>query len=148
MTGSTWMRAAATLLSVSLLSGACAGNPAPGESGYPYNLNGTYETTFEAQGTSYTGTMAVTTATGGVVTGSVLLTSPTEVKGDISGTVADSTFEFSSTYTRDGGCAGLLTGKGGVESNGVASSGTIEIADDCAGGIMEGTYSVVRPASQ
>lgn len=148
MTGSKWLRAAATILSVSALSGACAGNPAPGESGYPYNLNGTYEATFEAQGTRYTGTLALTTAAGGVVTGSVLLTSPTEVKGDVSGTVADSTFEFGSTYTRDGGCGGLLTGKGGVEADGVASSGSIEIADDCAGGIMEGTYSVVRPATQ
>ena len=148
MISSTWLRATATVLSVSVLAGACAGNPAPGESGYPFNLNGSYETVFEAQGTNYTGTMEVTTAPGGVVTGSVILTSPAEVIGDIMGTVVDSTFQFESTYSRDGGCGGLLTGLGAIQANGVASSGAIEIADDCMGGLMEGTYSVALPAVQ
>ncbi len=146
MIGSPWVRAVTSILFVSGLSGACSGNPAPGESGYPFNLNGTYDTRFEVQGTNYTGTMIVSTAPGGVVTGSVLLTSPAEVIGDIEGTVADSTFVFESTYTRDGGCGGLLTGTGGIRAEGATSSGTIEIADDCAGGIMEGTYSVIRPS--
>ena len=146
MNGSNWLRAAASVLSVSVLAAGCAGNPAPGESGYKYNLNGTYDTVFEAQGTNYTGTMAVSTAPGGVVTGSVLLTSPAEVIGDVTGTVVDSTFRFESDYTRDGGCGGTLVGTGPIRSGGAGSSGTVEIADDCMGGMMEGSFELVLPA--
>ncbi len=144
MIRSSWVRSAGAAISLSVLAGACAGNPQPGDSGYRFNLNGTYETTFEAMGTKYTGTMTVRTASAGAVTGAVLLTSPTEVIGDIEGTVVDSTFQFESSYSRDGGCGGLLTGAGRIQPNGGTSSGTIEIADDCAGGLMEGTYSLAR----
>ena len=146
MRGSTWLRAAASVLSVAFLAMGCAGNPAPGDSGYEYNLNGTYDAVFEAQGTSYTGTVSVSTAPGGVVTGTVLLTSPAEVIGDVTGMVADSTFQFESDYVRDGGCGGTLIGLGPIESGGAGSSGTIEIADDCMGGMMEGSFELALPA--
>jgi hypothetical protein len=145
MISSDWIRGAAAVLSVSVLAAGCAGNPAPGESGYRFNLNGTYEAVFESQGTNYTGTMALTTAPGGLVTGSVLLISPAEVIGDVTGTVVDSTFQFESDYSRDGGCYGTLIGTGAIQSDGIRTSGTIEIADDCMGGIMEGTYSLALP---
>lgn len=147
MISSRCLRTAASVLAVSVLAAGCAGNPAPGESGYKYNLNGTYETVFEAQGTNYTGTMSVTTAPGGVVTGAVLLTSPAEVIGDVTGTVVDSTFTFESDYVRDGGCGGTLIGTGAILSGGTGSSGTVEIADDCMGGMMEGSFELARPAN-
>ena len=146
MNGSTWLRAAASVLSVALLTVGCAGNPAPGDSGYEFNLNGTYDAVFEAQGTAYTGTMSVSTAPGGVVTGTVLLTSPAEVIGDVTGMVADSTFQFESDYMRDGGCGGTLIGAGPIQSGGAGSSGFVEIADDCMGGMMEGSFELVLPA--
>ena len=146
MNGSTWLRAAASVLSVAVLATGCAGNPAPGDSGYQYNLNGTYEAAFEAQGTAYTGTMSISTAPGGVVTGTVLLTSPAEVIGDVTGMVADSTFNFESDYMRDGGCGGMLVGTGPIRSGGAGSSGTVEIADDCMGGMMEGSFELALPA--
>lgn len=146
MISSSWLRATATVLSVALLAVGCAGNPAPGDSGYEYNLNGTYEAAFEAQGTAYTGTMSVSTAPGGVVTGTVLLTSPAEVIGDVTGMVADSTFQFESDYVRDGGCGGTLIGTGPIQSGGAESSGSIEIADDCMGGLMEGSFELALPA--
>jgi hypothetical protein len=148
MISSNWMRGAVAVLSTSVLAAGCAGNPAPGESGYRYNLNGTYEAVFESQGTNYTGTMALTTAPGGVVTGSVILTSPAEVIGDVTGTVVDSTFQFESDYSRDGGCSGTLIGTGVIQSDGIGTSGTIEIADDCTGGIMEGTFDLSRAAER
>jgi len=146
MNGSTWLRAAASVLSVALLTVGCAGNPAPGDSGYEFNLNGTYDAVFEAQGTAYTGTMSVSTAPGGVVTGTVLLTSPAEVIGDVTGMVADSTFQFESDYMRDGGCGGTLIGAGPIQSGGAGSSGFVEIADDCMGGMMEGSFELALPA--
>ena len=146
MIGSRCLRTAASVLSVSVLAAGCAGNPAPGESGYKYNLNGTYETVIEAQGTAYTGTMSVSTAPGGAVTGTVLLTSPAEVIGDVTGMVVDSTFGFESDYVRDGGCGGTLIGTGAILSGGAGSSGTVEIADDCMGGMMEGSFELVLPA--
>lgn len=146
MNGSTLLRAAASVLSVAVLTTGCAGNPAPGDSGYQFNLNGTYEAVIEAQGTAYTGTMSINTAPGGVVTGTVLLTSPAEVIGDVTGMVADSTFQFESDYMRDGGCGGTLIGMGPIESGGAGSSGTVEIADDCMGGLMEGSFELALPA--
>ena len=146
MISSDWIRGAAAVLSVSVLAAGCAGNPAPGESGYRFNLNGTYEAAFESQGTNYTGTMALTMAPGGLVTGSVLLISPAEVFGDVTGTVVDSTFQFESDYSRDGGCYGTLIGTGAIQSDGIGTSGSVEIADDCMGGIMEGTYSLALPS--
>jgi len=146
MISSNWMWGAAAVLCVSVLAAGCAGNPAPGESGYRFNLNGTYEAAFESQGTNYTGTMALTTAPGGLVTGSVLLISPAEVFGDVTGTVVDSTFQFESDYSRDGGCYGTLIGTGAIQSDGIGTSGSVEIADDCMGGIMEGTYSLALPS--
>jgi hypothetical protein len=146
MISSNWLRPVANALSVALLGAGCAGNPAPGESGYRFNLNGTYDAVFEAQGTAYTGTMSVSTAPGGVVTGTVFLTSPAEVIGDVTGTVVDSTFQFESDYLRDGGCGGTLLGAGPIQSGGAGSSGLIEIADDCMGGMMEGSFELALPA--
>lgn len=148
MISSSWLRTTASVLSVAVLAVGCAGNPAPGDSGYEFNLNGTYDAVFEAQGTAYTGTMSVSTAPGGVVTGTVLLTSPAEVIGDVTGMVADSTFQFESDYMRDGGCGGTLIGSGPIQSGGAGSSGFVEIADDCMGGIMEGSFELALPAEE
>ena len=146
MNSSNWLQAAVSTLLVAGLAVGCAGNPAPGDSGYAYNLNGTYEAVFEAQGTGYTGTMSISTAPGGVVTGTVLLTSPAEVIGDVTGMVADSTFQFESDYVREGGCGGTLMGAGPIQPGGAGSTGLVEIADDCMGGMMEGSFELVLPA--
>jgi hypothetical protein len=127
-----------------LVSVGCAGNPAPGEPGYRFNLNGTYDALFSAQGMDFTGTADLATAAGGAVTGTVRLTSPETVTAELEGMVADSTFSFESTYSRAGGCEGALLGGGEIQSDGVGTSGDVDIADDCMGGVMEGSFRFTR----
>ncbi|MCL7980197.1 MAG: hypothetical protein M8865_09880 [marine benthic group bacterium] len=127
-----------------LVSAGCAGNPAPGESGYRFNLNGTYDAMFSAQGMDFTGTADLSTAEGGAVTGTVRLTNPETVSAELKGMVADSTFSFESTYSRAGGCEGALLGGGEILSDGVGTSGDVDIADDCMGGVMEGSFRFTR----
>ncbi|MCL7965740.1 MAG: hypothetical protein M8840_04315 [marine benthic group bacterium] len=127
-----------------LISVGCAGNPAPGESGYRFNLNGTYDAMFSAQGMDFTGTADLSTAEGGAVTGTVRLTNPETVSAELKGMVADSTFSFESTYSRAGGCEGALLGGGEILSDGVGTSGDVDIADDCMGGVMEGSFRFTR----
>jgi hypothetical protein len=129
-----------------LLAG-CAGNPEPGEKGYPFNLNGTYDAVFVVQGMPYAGKSTLSTAPGGVVTGDVRFDSPAEVLGSFDGSVRDSTLLFESTYERDMGCRGTVIGEGTVVSGGAGATGTIEVADDCGGGVMEGTFEIARPAT-
>ena len=62
-----------------LLCSACAGNPAPGESGYRFNLQGSYDGALSVQGMAYTGTAELSTAPGGAVTGEIRLESPEAV---------------------------------------------------------------------
>jgi hypothetical protein len=127
-----------------LLSFGCAGNPEPGEPGYRFNLNGTYDATFSAQGMDFTGTADLATAAGGAVTGTVRLTSPEMVTAELEGMVADSSFSFESTYSRAGGCEGALLGGGEIQSDGLGTSGDVDIADDCMGGVMEGSFRFTR----
>jgi hypothetical protein len=79
------------------------------------------------------------------VTGELRLTSPESVTADLAGTVADSTFQFESTYTRSGGCDGALVGSGSIAPEGAGTSGDLDVADDCAGGLMEGSFELSRP---
>jgi hypothetical protein len=123
----------------------CAGNPEPGENGYPYNLNGEYDTVFLVQGMPYSGTISLSTGPGGAVTGNVRFDSPVEVTGSLDGSVRDSTLLFESLYERDMGCRGTVIGEGTVAPGGAAASGAIEVADACGGGVMEGTFEASRP---
>jgi hypothetical protein len=127
-----------------LLGAACAGNPAPGDSGYRFNLQGEYDVLISVQGMAFTGTAELSTVKGGAVNGELRLTSPEPVTAELTGVVADSTFKFESTYTRSGGCEGALIGSGAIEAEGAGSSGNLDVADDCAGGIMEGSFELSR----
>ncbi len=126
------------------VSVGCAGNPEPGDPGYRFNLNGTYDARFSAQGMDFTGSAELATSPGGAVTGTVRLTSPETVTAELEGMVADSTFSFESTYSRAGGCEGALLGGGEIQSEGAGTSGDVDIADDCMGGVMEGSFSFTR----
>lgn len=131
-------------VAAALVGSACAGNPAPGESGYRFNMQGAYDVELDVQGMVITGRAQLNTVPGGAVTGELRLTSPEAVTADLTGVVSDSTFQFESTYVRSGGCEGVLIGYGDIEVEGVGSSGSLDVADDCAGG-MEGSYELSRP---
>ena len=130
-------------IAIAVLYGACAGNPQPGDPGYAYNLSGAYDATYDLDVGSYSGTIEMETARGGVVTGKYLLINPDMVEGSISGTIVGDAFTYSGPYERHGGCGGTVTGAGVITEGGTSVSGEIEIEDDCSGPIA-GTYSFDR----
>lgn len=123
---------------------ACAGNPKPGESGYPYNLSGVYQVVVLADGTPYRGTMALSTAPGGVVSGSFIVTDPVRVDGAMEGTIAADTLRFEMPYEIQGNeCPGTVRGAAPVVAGGAGFDGPVEIDDSC-GGALSGTITVTR----
>ena len=123
---------------------ACAGNPQPGESGYPYNLTGRYQAEFLVEGNPYRGTMDLTTAAGGVVTGSFAVTDPAQVVGSVEGTIVADSLDFQMPYEiLDNGCAGTVHGRAGIAEGGTGFGSPIRLDDSC-GGEMTGTVTVTR----
>lgn len=126
---------------------ACAGNPAPGDSAYPYNVTGAYDAALETMGVVYSGTARVETARGGTLTGSVEVRSPETASGMVSGFVRGDTLRFDLPYERAGGCTGFLSGVGTITAGGGEVSGELEATDDCVGDTFPGTFRWSRAAA-
>jgi hypothetical protein len=122
---------------------ACAGNPRPGEAGYPYNLTGSYRAEFVVQGTPYRGDMNLATAPGGIVSGSFSVTGPDAVVGTVEGTMATDSLAFVMPYEQVGGCAGTVEGTAAVSEGGAGFASPITVQDSC-GGTLSGTLTVER----
>ena len=123
---------------------ACAANPKPGEPGYPYNLSGAYQVEVVVDGAPYRGTMELSTAPGGTVNGSFLVTEPVHVAGTVEGAIVADTLDFRMPYEiQENGCAGVVSGRGGVAEGGGAFSSPVVLDDSC-GGEMSGTISIQR----
>ena len=123
---------------------ACAGNPQPGEQGYPYNLTGQYQAEFVVDGTPYRGTMDLSTATGGAVSGSFTVTQPARVVGTVEGAIVADTLDFQMPYEiLDNGCAGTVSGRAGIAEGGTGFGSPIRLDDSC-GGEMTGSVTVTR----
>lgn len=123
---------------------ACAANPKPGEPGYPYNLGGAYQVEVVVDGSPYRGTMQLSTAAGGVVSGSFLVTEPAHVAGTVEGAIVADTLDFQMPYEiQENGCVGVVSGRGSVAEGGGAFSAPVVLDDSC-GGEMSGTISIQR----
>lgn len=123
---------------------ACAANPKPGESGYPYNLSGSYQTMVLVDGTPYRGTMAISTAPGGVVSGSFIVTDPLRVDGGVEGRIVADTLRFEMPYEiLDNGCRGTVSGTAPVDAGGGGFGGPVQLDDSC-GGTLSGMITVTR----
>lgn len=134
---------ASGLLLVLPLFAACAGNPRPGEPGYPYNLAGRYTADFIVQGATYSATMDLSTAPGGVLSGTFAIPDPL-IAGTVEGTVIADTVDFQMPYEMvEEGCAGVVQGRTAIASGGAGFEGPIRLEDSC-NGQMEGTLAVRR----
>jgi hypothetical protein len=131
------------LVILATMTFACAGNPRPGEAGYPYNLTGSYRAEFVVQGTPYRGDMNLTTAPGGIVSGSFSVTGPDAVVGTVEGTIATDSLAFVMPYEQVGGCAGTVEGTAAVSEGGAGFASPIKVQDSC-GGTLSGTVTVER----
>ena len=134
---------ASRLLLVLPLLAACAGNPAPGEPGYPYNLSGRYTAAFVVQGGTYRATMDLSTAPGGVLSGIFAVAEP-PIAGTVEGTIAADTVDFQMPYEMlQQGCAGVVQGRLAIAADGAGFEGPIRLEDSC-NGEMDGTLTVQR----
>ena len=132
------------LLCAAAFQAACAANPKPGEPGYPYNLDGPYQVEVVVDGTPYRGMMELSTAPGGSVNGSFMVTDPAHVDGTVEGAIVADTLDFRMPYEiQENGCIGVVTGRGDVAQGGGAFSGPVVVDDSC-GGAMNGTISIQR----
>ena len=123
-------------LTVVLLLGACAGTPGPGESGYAYNLTGTYSGTLDVEGMPLSTVLELSTAPGGAVTGTFTVTGMGPVSGELTGTIAEDAFVFSVRYNRTAeGCSGVLSGRATVPTGGGEFSSSVGIDDGCDGSL-------------
>jgi hypothetical protein len=123
---------------------ACSGNPMPGDSGYPYNMTGTYDTEIEALGTVYAGPADISTSPGGLIYGTIQLIGPETVLGDMEGSISGDTLTFESHYERGGGCTGVLSGVGVIEEGGGSVAGDAVVDDDCSGDLFDAVFSMSR----
>ena len=123
---------------------ACSGNPMPGDSGYPYNMTGIYDTEIEALGTVYAGPAEISTSPGGLIYGTIQLGGPETVLGDMEGSISGDTLTFESHYERAGGCTGVLSGIGVIEQGGGAVSGDAVVDDDCSGDLFDALFRMSR----
>lgn len=123
---------------------ACSSNPRPGESGFPYNVDGPYAAVFDIDGTIYEGTVQLATAEGGAVSGALALVSPVTINGTLEGVVLNNSFAFTSPYEiEENGCSGVVAGRGVIADGGVSVTGTADVDDDC-GGALAGTFTLTR----
>jgi hypothetical protein len=129
---------------LALVLAACAGTPGPGESGYPYNLTGAYQAVFVVQGEDSRGNVQLSTAPGGVVSGSFLITDPPGVgSGTVEGRIVADTIDFQMPYERNGDCNGVIRGRSPIAPEGASFGGDIRIEDSCDGELT-GTLEIRR----
>ncbi len=112
---------------------ACGGTPGPGDSGYAYNVDGTYSGAVTVEGQAFSGSVDLTTTPGGVVTGTFTVTQPIQMSGDVEGTLMNDRLTVRMTYVDNPltGCsAGSMTGTLTVTEGGAGLSGPVTV-DDC-----------------
>ncbi|MFV1988863.1 MAG: hypothetical protein ACC682_16445 [Gemmatimonadota bacterium] len=143
------MQLKAAFLTASVaIAAACGGTPQPGDPGYEFNLNGEYAVEFSADdGQSYAGTMQLTTAPGGAVTGTMSLVSPLSVDGTAEGMIVGAQLELDVEYfIPDNQCGGRAVSSAVIEQGGNMATGTSDISsdDNCAGGPTTAAFTLSR----
>jgi len=112
---------------------ACAGTavPGPGETGYPYNVSGSYEGRFVFDGQPFDASLQLRTDAGGHVRGAFLIARPVNIEGRAEGVVVDDLLRLTVTYRGADGCDGTVEGILTIEAGGAAFEGPVTVTD-CA----------------
>lgn len=133
-------RIAASALLV--LLAACAGNPGPGEPGYPFNVSGSYSGQFTVEGQGISATLSLQTAPGGAVTGDVRVPEM-GITAPVEGTVVGSQLNLRIAYRNPGsGCDGVAESTATIGEGGATISGPLTITE--CGQPMGGSLSFRR----
>lgn len=120
--------------SVIALLAACATAPAPGDTGYAYNVEGTYVGRLVVDREAFEATLDMHTGPGGRVSGSFAVRAPLQIDGDVSGTVIDDLLRVTLSYASGaedggGGCPGTIEGILTVSPGGGTVGGPVTISD-------------------
>ena len=126
-----------------ILMVACAGSPGPGQSGYPYNVDGLYAGRLTVEDQRFDATLQLETAPGGRVRGSFTVSAPLEIEGRLSGMLVDDLLRITLTYTSaERSCSSSIEGILDVERGGAVVDGPITITD--CGDALPGRMSFRR----
>ena len=127
---------------VFVLLASCAGNPGPGEPGYPFNLSGDYTGEFTVDGMPIPAAMTLVTAAGGAVTGSFTVVQM-GITGKVDGTLVGNQLAFRATYFNpESSCNGTAESSATVGEGGATLSGPLTV-NEC-GQILSGSLSFRR----
>lgn len=97
----------------------------------------------------YTGTTTFNVDAKGVVTGTMAIVSPTNVKATLAGRVDKGEWAFEYPYEMtDQGCMGVLKGTAKVPADKKVISGAVVIGGDCAPDPMNGTFTFTLQAKK
>jgi hypothetical protein len=126
---------------------ACAGSPGPGQSGYPYNVDGLYTGRLTVESERFDAALRLETARGGRVRGSFTVSAPLEIEGRVAGTLIDDLLRVTLTYAsanRGAGstCTSSIEGILSVERGGGIVDGPVTITD--CGDALAGRMSFRR----
>jgi hypothetical protein len=108
---------------------SCAANPGPGQSGYPYNLDGTYTGRVFFEGEPFDATFEVQTRGGGAVQGSFRVRQPMLIDGRLEGVLVDDLLRLRVDYGSPGGCDGWMEGVVTVSRGGATFEGPVTVRD-------------------
>ena len=122
---------------------ACAGNPEPGEPGYPYNVEGAYDAEFDVEDQVYVGEVEFAIGPGGAVEAEYYTETPSTVVGQFLGQVVGDRLSIAGPYSvREAGCEGMLDGAGTVAEGGNRVVGEFTTSGGC--GDLSGTFVFER----
>jgi len=126
-----------------VLMAACAGSAGPGQSGYPYNVDGLYAGRLTVESQRFDATLQLETARGGRVRGSFTVSAPLEIEGRVSGMLVDGLLRVTLTYTStERSCTSSIEGILDVERGGGIVEGPVTITD--CGDALPGRMSFRR----
>lgn len=137
----------ARFMILALALGACAGAPGPGDPGYEYNLNGSYVGEIAADdGNFFSATFELETMPGGEVVGTMSVTDPFSIEGDVTGMIIGAEASLDMTYEiTDQGCGGSFSGSAVIDAGGNGAAGSMEVTEDgCGGGPTAITMTFTR----
>jgi hypothetical protein len=124
------MRASLLLIALAAPAlSACASTPGPGDSGYAYNVSGSYQGRFMFDGQPFDTRLDLRTAGGGRVQGDFTVTTPVKLNGAVEGVVLDELLRLTVTYTNPEGCDGRIEGVLTVEAGGGVFDGPVSVTD-------------------
>ncbi len=106
----------------------------------------TYEATVDLDGRTHIGSATIAVAPS-LLEGTLLLTSPLEIRADILWPRLDSTFSFDHPYETGSGCRGAMKGTGTV-SDAQDIDGILEVSGPCVPRPLSGTFRLRRAAER